>query len=114
MTCGLRYGGSSRRKEEVVPFSIVEDKSFVAPKEEATANINRMDSIRALRKELSAAKKTLSKAISIGNRPLQGIKLFVSIASIFSRGESMILHPTTPTALHPMPIVMVKACFPQA
>ena len=48
-----------------------------------------------------------------GNRPLQGTKLLVSIAIILSRGESMILHPVTPTALHPKPMHMVKACLPQ-
>ena len=52
--------------------------------------------------------------IIVGNRPLQGTKLFVSIASNLSRGESMILHPTTPAALQPNPIHIVRACFPHA
>ena len=53
-------------------------------------------------------------AISIGNLPLQGTKLFVIIPISLSLGESIILHPTIPAALHPKPIHIVKACFPQA
>ena len=52
--------------------------------------------------------------ISMGNLPLQGTKLFVSIASSRSRGESIIRQPTTPAALQPKPIQTVSACFPQA
>ena len=52
--------------------------------------------------------------MSIGNRPLQGTRQLVSIAISRSRGESMIRHPTTPAALHPKPMHMVNACFPQA
>ena len=53
-------------------------------------------------------------AISVGNRPLQGTKLLVSIAMSRSRGESMMRQPTTPAALQPKPIAMVRACLPQA
>lgn len=42
--------------------------------------------------------------IRAGNLPLHGTKLFVSIARILSRGESIIRHPTTPAALQPKPI----------
>ena len=49
-----------------------------------------------------------------GNLPLQGIKTFVSMAMSRSLGESIILHPVTPAALHPSPIAMVRACLPQA
>ena len=52
--------------------------------------------------------------IIVGNRPLHGTKLFVSIASNLSRGESIILHPTTPAALQPNPMHIVRACFPHA
>ena len=52
--------------------------------------------------------------IIVGNRPLHGTKLFVSMASNLSRGESIILQPTTPAALQPKPIHIVSACFPQA
>ena len=50
--------------------------------------------------------------ISMGNLPLQGTKLFVSIASSRSLGESIILQPTTPAALQPKPMQTVSACFP--
>ena len=53
-------------------------------------------------------------AISVGNLPLQGTKLFVSIARSFSRGESIILQPTIPAALQPKPMHMVSACLPHA
>ena len=43
---------------------------------------------------------------------LQGTKLLVSIAINLSLGESIILVPTTPAALHPNPIHIVSACFP--
>ncbi len=44
--------------------------------------------------------------ISIGNLPLHGTKLFVSIAINFSLVEFIILHPITPAALHPNPMHM--------
>lgn len=53
-------------------------------------------------------KNIVSIEIIVGNLPLQGTKLFVSIASSLSRGESMIRHPTTPAALHPNPIHMLE------
>ena len=49
-----------------------------------------------------------------GNRPLQGTKLLVRMAMSRSRGESMIRQPTTPAALQPKPMHMVRACLPQA
>ena len=52
--------------------------------------------------------------ISVGNLPLQGTKLFVTVAISFSLGESIILQPITPAALHPSPIHMVRHCFPWA
>ena len=56
--------------------------------------------------------KILAIVIKNGNLPLQGTNAFVSIAINLSRGESMILHPTTPAALQPNPMHMVNACFP--
>ena len=44
---------------------------------------------------------------------LQGTKLLVKIAIKRSRGESIILQPTTPAALQPKPIHIVNACFPE-
>ena len=52
--------------------------------------------------------------ISVGNLPLQGTKLLVKIAINLSLGESIILHPVTPHALHPNPMHIVSACFPHA
>ena len=52
--------------------------------------------------------------ISVGKRPLHGTKLLVSIAINLSLGESIILQPVTPQALHPKPIHIVNACFPHA
>ena len=51
--------------------------------------------------------------IKKGNLPLQGTKLLVKIAINFSRGESIILAPTTPAALQPNPMHIVSACFPR-
>lgn len=45
-------------------------------------------------------------AIRVGNLPLQGTKLLVIIAIKRSRGESIILQPIIPAALHPKPMHM--------
>ena len=45
---------------------------------------------------------------------MQGVRELVMIAIERSRGESIILAPVTPTALHPSPIQVVKACLPHA
>ena len=60
------------------------------------------------------AKNIELKTISIGKRPLHGIKLLVSIAIIRSLPVSIIRHPVTPAALQPSPMHIVSACFPQA
>ena len=52
-------------------------------------------------------KNIVISAIIAGSLPLQGIKLFVIIAIIRSRGESIILAPVTPTAPQPIPMHMV-------
>ena len=54
------------------------------------------------------AKNMVIIAIIVGNLPLHGTKLFVSIAISRSLGESIILHPVIPTALQPKPIHMNK------
>lgn len=43
---------------------------------------------------------------------LHGTKLLVNIAINLSLGESIILHPVTPQALHPNPMHIVIICFP--
>ena len=59
-------------------------------------------------------KKMVSSEMSMGKRPLQGIKLLVRMASRRSRGESMMRQPTTPAALQPKLMHMHSACLPQA
>ena len=61
---------------------------------------------------ITELKNILDMAIKVGNRPLQGTKLLVSMAINRSLGESIILQPITPAALQPNPIHMVKHCFP--
>lgn len=75
-----------------------------------TANVDQIDD-HAPKAEL--AKKIDEIVIKKGKRPLHGTKLLVSIATNLSLGESIILQPTTPAALHPNPIHIVKACFPE-
>ena len=58
-------------------------------------------------------KNMVMMAMRVGNRPLQGTKLLVMVAIRRSLGESMIRQPTTPAALQPKPIAMVRACLPQ-
>ena len=60
----------------------------------------------------AAPMKIVAIRIWVGQRPLHKEKLFVIIAINLSLGLSMILVATTPAALQPNPILMVKACFP--
>ena len=57
-------------------------------------------------------KNIVEIAIKVGNLPLHGTKLLVSIAISLSLGESIILQPITPAALQPNPIHIVKHCLP--
>ena len=71
-------------------------------------------SSRAREKEPKVWEKNRVKRVMIrGKRPLQGIKLLVRMASRRSLGESMIRQPTTPAALQPRPMHMLRACLPQ-
>ena len=56
--------------------------------------------------------KIVAIKICVGQRPLQSEKLLVIMAIKRSLGLSIILVATTPAALHPNPILMVKACLP--
>ncbi len=60
------------------------------------------------------AKNMVIIAIRVGNLPLHGTKLFVSMAISLSRGESIMRQPITPQALQPNPMHMVSACLPCA
>ena len=118
INCGFLKGGSSSVKEEASPFKSVRDNSFVNKKVKRTQPI-----IITVRKKVvitepfiatEEAKNKDNNVISVGYLPLQGIKLFVSIASSRSRSESIIRQPVTPAALQPSPIHIQSACFPQA
>ena len=115
---GLRYGGISSAYDDGIPLRTECDKINVAVK---VANIHIVSTaVRTNAQficpntEFPAAKNILATDIRIGNFPLHGMNEFVSMASMRSLGESIILHPTTPAALHPNPIHIVRACFPQA
>ena len=109
-------------KEEGTPFKIVAERSREAKKVMATpkriTQVSKTASSRACNIRESegkaVAKKIVSTARIVGKRPLQGTKLLVRIAISRSLGESIILHPVTPTALQPKPMSMVSACLPQA
>ena len=117
--CGRRYGGNSSAKDDGTPFKTVLDNSLVAAKVVITPNTITAVIINADKTEEKAPvilpiKNIVISEIMVGNRPLQGTKLLVNTASNRSRGESIIRQPVTPAALHPKPIHIVSACFPQA
>ena len=102
-----------------IPFKIVLDKSF-----EIISVIKIPNNITSVNKTVEASdlngpinipvKNIVIIVIRVGKRPLQGTKLLVIMAINLSLGESIILHPTIPAALHPNPIHIVKACLPHA
>ena len=52
------------------------------------------------------------RAMRVGNRPLQGTKALVRMATSRSRGLSMMRQPVTPQALQPKPMHMVRLWRP--
>ncbi len=112
--CGFLYGGSSSVKKDGRPFRIVVDRIFDVKNVINSPKIIIPDKYIAQIKlfktefELNPIKNIVISAIRVGKRPLQGVKLLVSIAIILSLGESMILQPTTPAALHPNPIHVIN------
>ena len=86
-----------------------EDTRNVPPAPIQTAAVN----TSASRRLFSRPSRTAPIARSIGNRPLHGIIAFVQTAVSFSARVGMILHPVTPTALHPRPIHIVSAWRPE-
>jgi hypothetical protein len=62
----------------------------------------------------SVPRNTEAMRICVGHLPLQREKLLVMMAMRRSLGLSMIRVATTPAALQPKPMHMVKACFPWA
>lgn len=114
--CGRRYGGSSSVNDDGTPFNIVFDsihdtKNVISIPKIITAVSKRLDNIDEEIPDAFPMKNIVIIAIIVGNLPLQGTKLLVSIAIIRSRGESIIRQPTIPAALHPNPIHTVKALF---
>ena len=106
--CGFLYGGSSNTNEDGIPFnnvfeSILEINSVMRIPKITTANTQIVERIDDGIFVLNPPIKIVDIVINIGKRPLQGTKLLVIIAINFSRGESIILAPVTPHALHPNP-----------
>ena len=88
-----------------MPFRIVAERSLDTANVIATPNMITPASSTAERIDLCPASEPIKNmeiiTIRVGNRPLQGTKLFVIIAISLSRGESIIRHPITPAALQP-------------
>ena len=118
--CGFLYGGSSSVKKDGKPFRIVLDRIFdtinviISPK--IIIPDRYIAHMKLFKNEFESQFKQniVINAINVGKRPLQGVKLFVNIAISLSLGESMILQPMIPAALHQTPIHVVRACLPHA
>ena len=109
-TFGILYGGSSSVYDEASPRNRVSDSTFERISDAATPmrSTAKMHSPALTEEEYIIP----TQAMIIGSRPLHGVSEFVIIAIRLSRGESIILHPTTPTELQPSPISIVSDCFP--
>ena len=103
--------------DEGKPFRSVAERSFetksvtTTPKT-ITVNNKPAETSERNGNEIPVAKNIVIIAIKVGNLPLQGTKLFVTVAIIRSLGDSIIRQPVTPQALHPNPINIVRDCFP--
>ena len=105
-------------KEEGTPFRMVferrrETSRVIRIPSRITAVSSTAESREVPNPALAPMKNMVMMAMRVGNRPLQGTKLLVMVAIRRSLGESMIRQPTTPAALQPKPIAMVRACLPQ-
>src|SRR5687768_4334723 len=116
---GRRYGGNSKVKADASPRRIVRDST------QETASVKMAPSTTIPSTEPAAtsdataggndaATNTVDNMINVGNRPLQGTKLLVRIATSRSRGESITRVAMMPAALQPKPIAIDKACLPCA
>mgnify|MGYP004473438409 CR=1 FL=1 len=114
VNCGFLYGGSSRVNDDAIPLRTVMERTFDIISVIITPIIITPKRIIAESTLPAVTKNIVIIIIIVGNRPLHGTKLLVSIAISLSRGESIILQPVTPQALQPNPIAIVIACFPQA
>ena len=95
-----------------MPFKIVLESILeIINVQNIPSNITNMtlivDIIEAPKPCIVPAIKMVAIDIRNGNLPLQGTKLFVSIAINFSLGEFIILQPVTPALLQPNPMHMV-------
>ena len=110
---GFLKGGNSRTNDDGIPFKIVLDNNLETNNVIIIDNrINPNNIKEDLKEEL--IKNIVIRVINVGNLPLHGTKALVNIAINFSLFESIILHPTTPQALHPKPIHIVRDCLPLA
>ncbi len=98
-----------------MPRRIVLDSSFETRrvvKTEATITTRRSNAPGNDENLPLPVKNRVIIRIKVGNLPLQGTKLLVKAAMSRSLGESMIRVATTPAALQPKPMHMVRDCFP--
>ena len=106
-------------KEEGCPLRMVLERSQDTRKVIRMPNrirrVRRKAALKVLPGPEAAPMKNMAiRAVRVGNLPLQGTKLLVRTAISRSLGESMMRQPVTPAALQPKPIIMVRACLPQA
>ena len=116
---GFLYGGNSKVKLEGIPFKTVCDNIFemtnvIKIPSKITSKTVRVDKIDAPKPIPNPPIKIVAIVIKKGNLPLQGTNAFVSIAINFSRGEFIILQPTTPAALHPKSHAHSQSLFPRS
>src|SRR5699024_2295094 len=99
--------------EDDSPYSSVPESSLVAIIDAPKAIITTAVSIAAPFDTEPDVKKMVITSISMGNLPLHGMNPLVIIAMSLTLRASIILNPTTPAALHPSHLHMVRACLPQ-
>ena len=99
---------TSGRALRSVLESILDIKNVINIPRSITPVSIRVDIIDFAGPATAPTKNIVITAIIVGNLPLHGTKLFVSIAISLSLGDSIILHPITPHALHPNPMHMLS------
>ena len=114
---GFLYGGSSSVNCDGFPFRTVFERKYDAQNVASIPSTITVSTAIAETKVLNtpdspAPIKIAEIVISVGNLPLQGTREIVSMAISRSLGESIILAPVTPAALHPRPIHIVRHCLP--
>ena len=111
---GFLYGGISNTNEDGNPFRIVFDSNLeinsVTIIDIIIIIVNNNADFKVVNDP--SAKNIVIIAIRLGNLPLHGTNELVNIAISLSLGESIILQPITPHALHPNPMHIERACFP--